>query len=439
LKEEKKPAIELEIREAYLEVREEFEKKTERKSRKLLNRCLYISFTILFVGVGFWAGLKIGESRNSSNAKGNSPLSQVVILNQDGSKDKSLDFSLFWKVWDLLKEKYVDASKLDEKKLFYGAIKGMLAATGDPYTNFFDPEENKRFNEEITGSFEGIGAELGIKNGILTVIAPLENSPAQIAGLRAGDKIIKINGKDTADMILEDAVDQIRGTKGTEVTLTIFRTGEENTEDIKVQRDVINVKSVNLEFKEDNIAYIKISRFGDDTDSGFSSIASKVASQNPKGIIIDLRNDPGGYLDKAVDVASKMIPKSKTVVIEENSSGNQNKLNTYGGDILSNFKTIVLINEGSASAAEILAGALREDRDNVTLEGKTSFGKGSVQEFMKLPQGTAAKITVAKWLTPNGNQINNVGIKPDVEVDLTNDDYQNNRDPQLDKALELLK
>jgi carboxyl-terminal processing protease len=240
-------------------------------------------------------------------------------------------------------------------------------------------------------------------------------------------------------MILEDAVDQIRGTKGTEVTLTIFRTGEENTEDIKVQRDVINVKSVNLEFKEDNIAYIKISRFGDDTDSGFSSIASKVASQNPKGIIIDLRNDPGGYLDKAVDVASKMIPKSKTVVIEENSSGNQNKLNTYGGDILSNFKTIVLINEGSASAAEILAGALREDRDNVTLEGKTSFGKGSVQEFMKLPQGTAAKITVAKWLTPNGNQINNVGIKPDVEVDLTNDDYQNNRDPQLDKALELLK
>jgi carboxyl-terminal processing protease len=420
-----------------LEIKNKSEDKIEVRSRKLLNRYLYILFTFLFVGVSFWIGLRVGESREGSTSGSNSSLDQVVIINQDGSRNKSLDFSLFWKAWDMLKDKYVDASKLDEKKLFYGAIKGMLAATGDPYTNFFDPEENKKFNEDITGSFEGIGAELGIKSGILTVIAPLENSPAEIAGLRAGDKIIKINGIETVDMILESAVDQIRGAKGTDVMLTIFRSGQEETQDIKVKRDIINVKSVKLEFKESGIAYIKISRFGEETDREFESVAQSAASQNSKGIIIDLRNNPGGYLDKAVDVASIMIPKGKTVVIEENSSGNQKKLNTYGGDTLSGFKTIVLINEGSASASEILAGALRENRDNVTLVGRTSFGKGSVQEFVKLPQDTAIKITVAKWLTPKGNQINNAGIKPDIEVDLSNDDYQNNRDPQLDKALEL--
>ena len=350
-----------------------------------------------------------------------------------------MDFALFWKVWDVLKEKYVDSSKLDAQKLFYGAIKGMLAATGDPYTNFFDPEENKKFNEDITGSFEGIGAEIGIKGGVLTVIAPLEGTPAEKAGLRAGDKIVKIGDKNTADLTIDGAVDLLHGKKGTEVKMTIFREGEQDTQEITIIRDVINVKSVKFEEKEGEIAYIKISRFGETTFKEFGEALTQTKNNNSKGIIVDLRNDQGGYLETAVEIGSKMLPKGNIVVMEEDRNGKRNNLLAKGGDELSEIKTVVLINEGSASASEILAGALRENRDNVTLVGKKSYGKGSVQELVKLTQGTSMKVTIAHWLTPKGNQINEKGIDPDVKIEFTNDDYNNNKDPQLDKALEIVK
>ena len=203
---------------------------------------------------------------------------------------------------------------------------------------------------------------------------------------------------------------------------------------------MINVKSVTLDWKENNaIADIKITRFGDDTSQGFKDAMAKVQTMGAKGLIIDLRNDPGGYLDTAIDVASKLLPKDKVVVIEESGDKSQQKTYTRGGDVGSSIETVVLINEGSASASEILAGALKDNRDNVTLVGEKSFGKGSVQEFIELPQGTAAKITVARWLTPNGVQINEQGITPDQEVKLTDDDYNNNRDPQLDAAIQTLK
>jgi carboxyl-terminal processing protease len=221
--------------------------------------------------------------------------------------------------------------------------------------------------------------------------------------------------------------------------LTIFREGSDNTQDITVPRGVINVKSVVLEFKEGNIASIEITRFGDDTTKGFADAISKVRAQKSKGLIIDLRNNPGGYLESAIDIASKLIPKENIVVIEENGNKVQKKMFTRGGDVGSGIETVILINEGSASASEILAGALKDDRSNVTLIGKKTFGKGSVQEFIEMPQGTAAKITVARWLTPKGTQINEQGISPDIEIELTNDDYENNRDPQFDEALKVLK
>lgn len=395
---------------------------------------------LVFLGIGvFWLGFENGKEYG----KQPTPVSMedAVFKNKDktGSKKEDIDFSLFWSTWDLLKDKYIDADKLDAHKLYYGAINGMMQATGDPYTTFLDPQDNKKFGEDISGNFEGIGAELGIKGGILTIVAPLSNMPAEKAGLRAGDKIIKIDGKTAGDMSIEEAVDNIRGKKGTSVTISIFRDGDDDTKDIVVQRGFINVKSVTLEFKENNIAKIEITRFGDDTDKGFADAISKVRAQKSKGLIIDLRNNPGGYLESAINVASKLLPRDNVVVIEERGDKSQKKMHTRGGDVGSGIETVVLINEGSASASEILAGALRDNRSNVTLIGKKSFGKGSVQEFIEMAQGTAAKITVARWLTPNGVQINEQGISPDKEVELSNDDYENSRDPQLDEALKVLK
>ena len=401
-----------------------------KKGRRIWKGCAWLFFAVFFASLGFWIGVE-KERKNQP----------VVFEAVDQKKEEAegVDFSLFWKVWDTLKEKYVDSNQLDSKKLFYGSIKGMMQATGDPYTAFLDPEENKEFNEDITGRFEGIGAELGIKNKILTVIAPLEDSPAEKSGLRAGDKIIKINGETAAEISIDEAVDKIRGPKGTKVKLTVFRNGDAEAREIEITREIINVKSVKFELKEDNIAYFKIIKFGEETDKEFGLAVKRALSRGAKKVILDMRNNPGGYLDAAVNMAGKMIPKGNIVVIEENSRGKRKEIYAKGGDVLSRMETVVLINMGSASASEILAGALRENRDNVTVVGETSYGKGSVQEFINLPQGTAAKITVSKWLTPKGEQINEKGIKPDIEVKMSYEDFENDRDPQLEKALEILK
>ncbi len=394
----------------------------------------YILLFFLLIGI-FYLGFYFGEKSNKQTEP--VPLTKSIIENKS-AEQKSVDFSLFWKVWDLVKNKHVNKDGLDAQKMVYGAINGMLHATDDPYTSFMDPKETKDFNEQIDGSFEGIGAELGIKDKILTVIAPLEDSPAEKAGLRAGDKIIKIDGKMSADLGIDEAVELIRGKKGTEVKLTIFRNGDSDTQDITIKRDVITVKSVKLEFKDNEIAYLKINEFGEETTKEFRTAAADITAKKSKGIILDLRNDPGGLLDKCVEVASFLLPKGKVVVTEEDSSGQKDSLYTKGGNTLSSLPIVVLINEGSASAAEILAGALK-DNNNTPLIGKKTFGKGSVQELLKLPESTSVKITVAKWLTPSGNYIMEKGIAPDMEVEISNDDYTNNRDPQLDKAMETLK
>ncbi len=410
---------------------------SEEINHKLFKK-YFLFFVVLFLLVGsFWIGYVSGTSSAKATDQ-NFPINSTVIENKLPTDKKDLDFSLFWKVWDLLKEKYVDQSSLDAQNLVYGAINGMLKATGDPYTTFFNPKETKEFSQDISGSFEGIGAELGIKDDILTVIAPLDGSPSQKAGLMSGDKIIRIDDKSTADVTIDQAVDLIRGKKGTEVTLTVLHKGDQETKEVKITRETIEVKSVKIEFKDSDIAYLKINQFGEKTSTEFNLAMNQIIARSSKGIILDLRNNPGGFLDKSVEIASKLIPKGKVVVTEEDGAGKKDNLYTAGGDKLSNLPIVVLINEGSASASEILAGALRDDK-GVQLIGKKSFGKGSVQELISLPNNSSVKITVAKWLTPNGDYIMEKGINPDTEVDLTLDDYKNNRDPQLDKAMEIIK
>lgn len=407
----------------------------EEGKRAFKKSLLFLFILLLFFGV-FKLGYEKGKGGNAQE----SILSpkDALIINKE-NQEKTIDFSLFWQAWNLLKEKYVDRGNLDAHTLFYGAIKGMLSATGDPYTTFFDPKENQAFQEDISGTFEGIGAEMGIKDDILTIIAPLEGMPAEKAGLMSGDKVIKIEEESTSNLSLEEAVKKIRGSRGTEVKLTIFRIGEDDYRTIVVKRDTILVKSVRFEMKENNIAYVRINRFGDDTEKEFSLAVKQILSAKAEKLIIDVRNNPGGFLETAVTMSSAMLPFGKVVVMEENSKGERKELKTQGRDSLSHLPTVVLINEGSASASEILAGALKDNRENVTLIGEKSYGKGSVQEFIPLGNETAVKITVARWLTPLGNQINKVGITPDIEVKLTGDDIKEKRDPQLEKALEILR
>jgi len=349
---------------------------------------------------------------------------------------QDVDFNLFWNVWDLLKEKYVDKDKLDDKKLFYGALKGLVESAGDPYTVFMEPKLAQEFASDLAGTFEGIGAEIGKKNEVITIIAPLADMPAEKAGLKSGDKIYAIDGQSTAGLAVDEAVSKIRGPKGTEVTLTIFRDGFEQPKDFKIIRQVILVKSVRTEMRDDGIFVVIITNFNDDTSTLFKQAVQKAVAANPKGLILDLRNNPGGYLETAIDVASEWIDKG-IIVTEQFSPEKKNEYLNRGRARLKDFPTVVLVNQGSASASEIVAGALK-DYKQATIIGKKTFGKGSVQTLEDLQDSSSVKITVAKWLTPAGYNINGQGIAPDIEVDLTADDYEKNKDPQMDKAVEIL-
>jgi len=286
-----------------------------------------------------------------------------------------------------------------------------------------------------------VGMEIGIKKGQLQVIAPLEGTPAQKAGLRSGDKILKINDTETSDLTIDEAVDLIRGPKGTEVTLTIFREEWKKTKEIKLMRDVIEVPSLKREIKEidgQKIAYIQLYQFSENASFDFRKAAIEILTSPAQKIILDLRNNPGGYLEVAQDITGWFLEKGKIVVIEDFGQGNEQEYKAQGPGTFSDYKVVILINQGSASASEILAGALRDNR-GILLIGEKSFGKGSVQELEKLKEGSSLKITVAKWLTPKGQLITDVGLEPDIKVEMTEEDYEQDRDPQLDKAIEIIK
>lgn len=327
---------------------------------------------------------------------------------------------------------------IDAKAALEGAKKGLVAAGGDPYTVYMNADESKALSDDLSGKLSGIGAEIGIKNNILTVIAPISGAPAEKAGIRTQDLIYKINDEDTTGMTVDTAVGKIRGKAGTTVKLTILHTGSSDTTDITITRADINVPSVKWSMKDGGIGYIQVSTFGTDTTDLIKQAAGELKSQGATKAILDLRNDGGGYLDAGVAVASQFLPDGKTVVSERTGGKTVDTLTSQGDGQLVGLPLIVLINGGSASASEIVAGALH-DNGVAKLVGEKSFGKGSVQEIKSLAGGAQLKVTVAHWYTPKGVNINKEGIMPDVDVKLSNDDYNASRDPQLDKALELLK
>jgi len=392
---------------------------------------LVIAFLFVFVVASFAGGFYVGQIQGYVP-----PIKGVE--NIEAGQPAGTDFSLFWDAWRVIQEEYAGPKPLDFQAMVHGAIKGMVGSLDDPYTTFMTPDDAKIFVEDISGSFSGVGMEIGIRNDQLRVIAPLKGSPAEEAGLRSGDHIVKIDGELlSSDLAIDEAVLMIRGPEGTTVILSVIREEWEEPRDFTIERRVINIPSLDLEFKENRIAYIKIPQFSEKLREDFRGIEKELLQSSDK-IIIDLRNNPGGFLHVAVDLAGWFLERGDVVVIEDFGPEEEQQIHEAQGNArLYNHKVVVLINEGSASASEILAGALRDNR-GILLIGEKSFGKGSVQELKELRDESSLKVTVAKWLTPKGDSITEKGLEPDFAVELTDEDLDAGRDPQLQKAIEVL-
>ena len=417
--------------------------------KQIRKAILTITLILISGGVGYWLGTHEIEVKSQK-----SKVKSLKIVNKSLPVEKDLDFSLFWQAWARLEEKYLEKEALDQEKMFYGAIQGMTASLGDPYTVFLPPEENKKVKEDLNGSFEGVGIRLGFnKEKRLTVIAPLKGMPAEAAGVKAGDLILHLRDEqkgideDTTSMSLPAAVEKIRGPRGTKIILTLLHENELEPFEAEIVRETIVVPSVEVEFigaknaKEDakdakKIAHLKLMRFGELTGEQWDEAIEKVKSQKSKvkGLILDVRGNPGGYLRGSVNLASEFLAKG-VIVKQENYKG---EIETYSvnrrGKLL-DIPMVVLIDKGSASASEILAGAL-QDHQRAKLVGKQSFGKGTIQESEDLKEGVALHITTAKWLTPNGTWVNEEGLKPDFEVE--DNQETEDIDEQLEKAIEIL-
>ncbi len=392
------------------------------------------------VGVIFTSGYGLGTNGFKLET-GTFP--KVTISREIPEDKRDVDFSQFWKVWDTLDSSYYDSSKLIPQKMVYGAISGMVSALGDPYTSFLPPEENKVVEEDLSGSFEGVGIQIGFKGKQLAVIAPLPGSPAEKQGVKAGDFIIGIKDESkgiettTNGINLNDAVKIIRGKKGTKVTLYLTRDDSSETITKEIEREALDVPSVITTFIEnDTVAHIKLLKFGADTDTEWAKAVKEVTDHKPQvaGIVLDLRNNPGGYLQSSVDIAGEFLKIGSVVVIEDKGE-TKNEFKTDRSGKFGKMKTVILVNRGSASASEILAGALSEQQ-GVKLVGEKSFGKGTIQEPLQLEKGSSLHITVAKWLTPKGNWVHDKGLTPDVEI---LDKEDTTEDEQLLEALKLLK
>jgi carboxyl-terminal processing protease len=345
-------------------------------------------------------------------------------------------FQPFWETWQLVHENYVD-QPVDDVALMRGAIDGMLASLGDQHTSYMDPTEFKQANESLTGGYEGIGAYVNTTGEYLTITTPISGSPAEAAGLLSGDMIIAIDGKDMTGVDPEIARQQVLGPAGSVVTLTIKR-GSEAPFDVKITRGNITIKSAEGKMLDNGIAYVQVTTFGDKTTPELKATLETLMAQNPKGLILDLRNNGGGYLQTAVEVSSQFLPKDKIVLYEQYGNGQKDSYTSLGDGLATDVPMVVLINEGTASASEIVAGAL-QDYSRATLVGVVSYGKGSVQTWTPLSNDQGAvRITIAKWLTPNGRAIHKIGLTPDVYVTMTEEDYNNKLDPQLDAAIQTL-
>lgn len=423
--------------------------------KKLISLRVFQIVIIIFISA--LIGYYFGTNKVTLAWKDYRPI--VSISSQTPPPGSNLDMKLFYEVVERINQDYYDKSKLDTTKLLHGAINGMLGALDDPYTSFFPPKQNSEFKTQLAGEFTGIGAELTLgSDNIVTVVAPLDDSPAQKSGIRPGDKILKVNDEETAGWTIVQAVEKIRGPKGSTVELNILHEKEKTPVNVKVVRDVIIIKSVTGWLKNYScsntcqeeksgtpIAYIRLSQFGDKTNDEWVSVVNSLNNQmrnkETAGIILDLRNNPGGYLNDAVFIASEFL-QSGAVVIQEDDSKRRETLSVSRRGTLLNIPLIVLINKGSASASEIVAGALN-DHDRGTLLGEKSFGKGTIQQAIEVDNGASIHISVAKWLTPDGTWVNKVGLEPDIKVEFDaskSAKLKNNLDNQLQSAIqELLK
>lgn len=398
-------------------------------------RTSHIVALVIISAVGiFGSGVAVGEYIQKREV----PRSPVAATGMN----EALNLTPFWDALDILDEKFVATTAsssipISQDKV-WGAIEGLTASYGDPYTTFFPPEKSKQFEDEVRGDFGGIGVEIGIRENILTVIAPLKGTPGEHAGLKPGDLILKVDGTFTTGMTVEDAITLIRGPKGTTVTLTLRQNG--SIKDVAIVRDTIIIPTVDTKLRDDGVFVISLYNFSANSPSLFRDALREFVLSDTDKLVLDLRNNPGGYLEAATDIASWFLPVGKTVVIEDSGGKNPQKVHkSVGYDIFNdNLKMTVLINEGSASAAEILAGALGE-HGVATIVGEKSFGKGSVQELVEVTPETTLKVTVARWLTPKGRSISENGIVPDKEVKMTKEDVEKKNDVQMEKAAEVVK
>ena len=385
----------------------------------------------------FFSGVQVGNGNSQPAALG------WLFQQTAASPDTEADLTAFWRVWNLLDEKYVgrgDADVASNQERVWGAIEGLVKSYGDPYTSFLEPADAESFAEDISGNFSGVGMEVGMRDNLITVIAPLPDTPAEQAGIIAGDVLIRIDDTSTEGMSIDEAVDRIRGEKGTTVTLTIYREGETEFREMEIVRDTITIPTIKTEVQGDTFI-IALYTFNAISDAEMQNALREYVQSGKGNLILDLRGNPGGYLQSAVAISSYFLPTGKVVVREHFGDNQEDQVYRSLGKELGRFapeKMVVLVDGGSASASEIVAGALQE-HGAATLIGSQTFGKGSVQELIALPDGSSLKVTVARWLTPNGVSISESGLTPDIEVERTPEDRVADKDPQLEAALEYLK
>ena len=380
-----------------------------------------------FLAAGFLVGSSTGSFALWGPAK-------------DARAEKLAALDPFFKSWQLLDDNFAPATttEITTAEKVWGATQGLAAAYGDPYTQFLPPEEKKIFDSEVAGNFGGVGMEIDVKDGVLTVVAPLKDTPAYRAGIKSGDHVLKIDGESTAGLRVEEAVGKIRGPEGTDVKLSIERAGVDPF-DITLTRAQIVLPTVDTKLRPDGVFVIQVYSFNAQAPEKFRNAIREFAESGTDKLIVDLRGNPGGYLEAAVDMASWFLPVGKTVVIQDfNEKKPQDVFRSRGYDVFSDrLKLAILVDGGSASASEIFAGALH-DHGKATLVGQTTFGKGSVQQLFDVTNDSSIKITIARWLTPAGVSISHEGVKPDIEVERTADDVKADKDPQMVRAVEFL-
>ena len=389
----------------------------------------FISAT--FVG-GTYFGYQAGLERPKTLI-----IKGVTNVDPEGNASR-IDFSSFWEAWDAMDTHHLNAPAISADERVYGAIQGLVSSLHDPYSEFFNPQDSKKFEEDVQGNFGGIGAEIGKRDDQVVVIAPLAGMPAERAGLLPGDAILLVNASSTDGLSVDDTVRMIRGPKGTEVVLTILRKGWDNTREFSMTRDTIIAPTLDAELREGNIAYVKLHSFNANASDQFRQAMFKTLLGGAQGMVLDLRNNPGGYLDVAVDIAGWFLPRGTVVVKEESRVGIIDELRANGNSALRSFPVVILVNEGSASAAEILAGSLRDNRQ-IQLVGETTFGKGTVQQIVDLRDGSSLKLTIAHWVLPSGEILEGDGLAPDIEIIPSDEDIESGNDVQLTKAMSIMR